>query len=86
MSDRREAGPYLSWEGVRARFPKNPTRLSSNEARREIVRCALRVMWSAWWWDMDAVCVYLFRIKEVVEEFEGKPFDHGDHWAAMDYK
>lgn len=74
-------GPHLSLAGVRARFPKAPITMGTAQMAREIFVLGLRIAWAAVRGRFYAVCVCLVRLKELVEEIEGKPYNHGDHWT-----
>jgi hypothetical protein len=74
-------GPCLSLAGVRARFPKAPGDMAEDEVRLEIVRLGYSIMWAAFRGRVHEVCVCMVRLRELVEEGYGKPFDHGDHWT-----
>lgn len=77
----RDVGPCLTLAHVRARFPKAPLWMGDKETAREVLVLGLRVAWAAFHGRFHEVCVYLVRLKELVEEIEGKPFNHGDHWT-----
>ena len=76
----RDVGPYLPLATVRTRFPEAPIVMGSAEMAREVFWLGLRVAWAAVRGRFYEVCVYLVRLKELVEEIEGKPYNHGDHW------
>lgn len=76
-----DVGPYLSLAGVRSRFPRDPLDMSDGETRWELVRLGFRIAWAALRQDFPEVCVFMVRLRELVEEDQGKAFDHGDHWT-----
>ena len=63
-------------------FGRHPTKMSDSEVQDAIEKSGAAVALAAVQEDRARLCRHLVRLKQLVEEAGGKPFDDADFWVV----
>lgn len=74
--------PRVSQETITHWFGRHPTKMSDTEVKDAIAQSSMGIALASSQDDRAALCRHLVRLKQLVEEAEGKPFDDADFWVV----